>query len=130
MIDIARESDDAAALYKEHYELIEDSFPDLDDIDEGLEHQNRNPVKKLTSGPEERIENPIEAAGKTRYEKRVHWWKNYQNAFCVFGHYSIPDGNPRGGEAAFCVDYGVGKRWTERREGIIDAFKLKLAAFQ
>jgi hypothetical protein len=132
MIDIARESNDAVGLYNAHHELIEGSFPDLelDDIDQGLEHQNKNPVKKLTSGPEERIEKPIKASGKTRYEKRVHWWNGYHGAFCVFGHYSIPDGDPRGGEGAFCVDYGVGKRWTERRAGESSGFDLKLAALR
>jgi len=132
MIQLARDSDDAVALYREHQELIEDSFPslDLDDIGKELEHQNKNPVKKLTSGPEERVGNPIEAAGKTRYEKRIHWWNDFQEAFCVFGHYSIPDGDPRGGEGAFCVDYGVGKRWTERRAGKSSGFNLKLAALR
>ena len=132
MIDIARESDDAVDLYKEHHKLIESSFPDLDLDKTGkdLEHQNKNPVKLLSSGPEERADKPIHASGKTRYEKRVHWWNDYQNAFCVFGHYSIPDGDPRGGEAAFCVDYGVGKRWTERRKGKTSGFDLKLAALR
>ena len=39
-------------------------------------------------------------------------------------------GDPRGGEAAFCVDYGVGKRWTERRAGKTRGFDLKLAALR
>lgn len=132
MIDIARESLDPVELYTSHHELIENGFPDLDldDIGKGLEHQNKNPVKRLTSGPEERVEKPIEASGKTRYEKRVHWWNEYHGEFCVFGHYSIPDGDPRGGKAAFCVDYGVGKRWTERRAGKTQDFELKLAALR
>jgi len=132
MVGIARESSDAVALYNDHHELIESSFPglDFDDIDKGLTHQNKNPVKRLTSGPEERIEKPIEASGKIRYEKRVHWWNDYNGAFCVFGHYSIPDGDPRGSESAFCVDYGVGKRWTERRNDKSSGFKLKLAALR
>lgn len=132
MIDIARESSDAVALYNEHHELIEGSFPDLDldDIDMDLEHQNKNPVKLLSSGPEERTGKPIHSAGKIRHEKRVQWWNDYDSKFCVFGHYSISDGDPRGGVAAFCVDYGVGKRWTERREGKSHKFKLKLAAFR
>lgn len=132
MIDIARESLDPVELYMAHHEIIEGGFPDLelDDIDKGLEHQNQNPIKRLTSGPEERVEKSIEASGKTRYEKRVHWWNDYHGAFCVFGHYSIPEVDPRGGEAAFCVDYGVGKRWTERRAGKTQHFELKLAALR
>ena len=132
MIQIARTSDDAAALYHQHHKLIEGSFPglDLDPIDQDLQHQNRNPVKKLTSGPEERVEEPVEASGKARHEKRVQWWKDYRGVFCVFGHYSILEGEPRGGEAAFCVDYGVGKRWMERRAGKSSGFRLKLAAMR
>ena len=132
MTDIARESSDAVSLYMQHHDMIEGSFPDLDldDIDQGLEHQNKNPVKLLSSGPEERTDEPIHASGKTRNERRVQWWSEYDGKFCVFGHYSIPNGDPRGNAAAFCVDYGVGKRWTERREGKISKFELKLAAFR
>jgi hypothetical protein len=132
MIDSARESSDVVGLYKQHHELIESSFSDLqlDDIDQGLEHQNKNPVKLLSSGPEERTSEMIYAGGKTRNEQRVLWWKDYNGTFCVFGHYSILDGQPRGNGSTFCVDYGVGKRWTERRKGKTDGFKMKLAALR
>lgn len=132
MIDIARESSDVVALYDEHHDLIEGSFPDLDldDIDKDLDHQNKNPVKLLSSGPEERTEAPIYSAGKIRHERRVQWWNDYRGPFCVFGHYSILDGQPRGNDSTFCVDYGVCKRWTERREGKTDDFTLKLAALR
>jgi len=132
MIDIARESSDVVALYNQHHELIEGSFPDLelDDIDKGLEHQNKNAVKLLSSGPEERTDKPFRASGKTRNERRVEWWNDYDGKFCVFGHYSIPSGKPRGNGSTFCVDYGVGKRWTERRQGKSHDFKLKLAALR
>lgn len=58
--DIASGSTDVVTLYNEHHELIEDSFPglDLDDIDKNLEYQNKNPVKLLSSGPEERTDAP------------------------------------------------------------------------
>ena len=132
MTDIARESSGVVTLYKEQHKLIEGSFPDLelDDIDQGLKHQNQNPVKLLSSGPEERTDKPIHASGKVRNERRVQWWNDYGGAFCIFGHYSISDGEPRGNGSSFCVDYGVGKRWTERRSGKTDGFKLKLAAFR
>jgi hypothetical protein len=132
MIEMARAADDVVRLYHEHRELIERSFPDLDldDIDRGLEHQNRNPVKKLTSGPEERVEEPVEASGKVRNERRVQWWNDYRDTFCVFGHYSLPADQQRGNQAAFCVDYGVGKRWTERRAGKTSGFSWKLAALR
>ena len=132
MIGIARGASDVVSLYNQHHELIEGSFPDLelDEIDQGLEHQNKNPVKRLTSGPEERVGNPIDAGGKIRNEQRVEWWNTYQGVFCVFGHYSIPDGRPRGNGSAFCVDYGVGKRWTERRDGKSSDFSCKLGALR
>lgn len=97
---------------------------------EGLAHQNKNPIKLLSSGPEERVDEPVHSSGKTRYEKRVHWWNDYADTFCVYGHYSIAESNPRGSAAAFCVDYGVGKRWTERRAGTTHDFDLKLAALR
>jgi hypothetical protein len=132
MIDIARESSDVVMLYKEHQGLIEASFPDLDldQTDQDLEHQNKNPVKLLSSGPEERTQEPIYASGKLRHETRVQWWNDYHGTFCVFGHYSLLVGQPRGNGSTFCVDFGVGKRWTERRIGKSSGFDLKLAAFR
>lgn len=132
MVEIARESSDVVTLYTQHHELIEGSFPDLDldQIDQGLAHQNKNPVKLLSSGPEERTDAPIHSAGKIRHERRVQWWNDYHDVFCVFGHYSILDGQPRGNGSTFCVDFGVGKRWMERRAGKTDDFDLKLAALR
>lgn len=132
MIAIARQSSDVVILYKRHHELVESGFPglDLDKTDQELEHQNKNPVKLLSSGPEERTDTPIFSAGKERYEKRVQWWRDYQDVFCVFGHYSLLYGEPRGGVAAFCADYGVGKRWTERRAGKTTGFTYRLAALR
>lgn len=132
MIQAARQSSDVIALYDHHYELIEKSFPglDLDEIDRRLARQNRNPVKRLTSGPEERSDVPIHSGGKIRHERRVHWWNDYPGPFCVFGHYSILDGQPRSGRAAFCVDYGVGQRWRERLTDKPSGFEHRLAALR
>jgi hypothetical protein len=71
---------------------------------------------------------PIHSGGKIRNERRVLWWGDYVGPFCVFGHYSILDGEPRGGGSAFCVDYGIGQRWKERREGKTSGFSFRLAA--
>jgi hypothetical protein len=131
VLSFARAASNVVSLYHEHTDRIElDALggPQLDDIDKGLLHQNNNPVKLLSSGPEERTDKPIEAGGKIRNERRVQWWNGYQDTFCVFGHYSIPDGQPRGNGSAFCVDFGVGKRWTERRSGATSRFSWKLAA--
>jgi len=131
MIDIASKSRDVVTLYHEQHKLIEGSFPELDsdDTERDLAHQNRNPVKLLSSGPEERTE-PFHASGKLRKVGRVQWWKNYQGIFCVFGHYSILDGQTRGNDSTFCIDYGVARRWTERREGRTGGFRLKLGALR
>jgi hypothetical protein len=119
-------------LYEQHRLRIEKELTsqNLDKIDCCLQHQNRNPVKLLTSGPEERSEEPIEAGGKIRHERRVQWWNGYEGTFCVFGHYSISDGEPRGNGSSFCIDYGVGKRWTDRRAGKSAGFMWKLAALR
>lgn len=132
MIGIARDATDVASLYELHKKQInrELSNRNLDRIEQGLLHQNENPVKLLTSGPEERSEHPLESGGKIRNEQRVHWWKDYRRPFCIFGHYSIRDGQPRGNDASYCIDFGVGKRWTERREGKSKEFSWKLAAFR
>jgi len=55
---------------------------------------------------------------------------DYNWTFCVFGHYSIPAGELRGNDSTFCVDYSVGKRWTERRAGKSSGFSLMLAAIR
>jgi hypothetical protein len=130
MVGIVRDESDAISVYEYHRDRIEREIVDqnLDEIDQGLQHQNRNPVKLLTSGPEERTDEAITAGGKGRNEQLVTWWNNYRSAFCVFGHYSISDGHPRGNGSGFCADFGVGQRWKERRAGKTNGFSFRLAA--
>lgn len=133
MLSFARCASNVVSLYHDHADRIAHgikSHGSLDSIDEGLRHQNCNPVKVLTSGPEERVEIPIEAGGRLRYERRVEWWHTYQGVLCVFGHYGIRDGNDRHTGATLCVDFGVGKRWTERVEGKSENFNWRLAALR
>jgi len=117
MVEIARAAACSMSLHEQYKQIIEEdhsSRPDLDHTDRRLEHQNRNPVKLLTSGPKERVDPPIEVSGKVRHEGRVAWWEGYSAPeFCVFGHYSIPSKGTREGRA-ICVDFGVGKRSMER----------------
>jgi hypothetical protein len=117
MVELTREAASSVTLYEQHKRAIDENHSarsDLDSVDRKLEHQNRNPVKLLTSGPEERIDPPIEASGKVRHEGRVAWWEAYSGrTTCVFGHYSLPSTVPRK-ERAICVDYGAGKRSMER----------------
>lgn len=133
-VDVARGAKDVVAFYVQHHERIENavsSRDDLDWIDKGLQHQNQNPVKLLTSGPEERTEEPTLSGGRLRNERRVFWWKKYSAApFCVFGHYSLPYGTSRGHESAFCVDFGVGKRWTQKRVANLNDVPWRLAAIR
>ncbi|HLN30096.1 MAG TPA: metallophosphoesterase [Gemmataceae bacterium] len=133
MVDLARPARATVDLYNRHADLIERDLQQRSDIDavaRELEHQNRNPVKVLTSGRERRAEAPFESSGKLRYEERVRWWENYEDVeFCFFGHYASPLGQPHGRGRALCIDYAVGKRWTERGQAAPGtAFKFKLAA--
>jgi hypothetical protein len=112
-----------------------------------LLHQNKNAVKLLTSGPEEKAAEPFEAMGKMRHERRVAWWHAYPGPLCVFGHYwrimlpwevdndrlftDVPLNATLGRGDAMCVDYSVGKRFMERRErGFTGAFHARLAALR
>lgn len=119
MVEIARQSNDVVALYNEQVAMIDARHNDmpLDEIDQGLEDQNLNPVKVLTSGKERRVATPFKAAGKLRYEERVNWWKDYEDKqLCVFGHYSKYRGKVDLSSQAICADFAVAKRWEERIE--------------
>ena len=132
MVDVARQSDDVLDLYEQSRQRIETRLvgSSLDDIDRGLQHQNQNPVRVLTSGLETRVDTPYEASGKVRYETRVPWWQDYTaRELCVFGHYASYDGEPRASGRTICIDYAVGKRWMERRDpGFCGRFRARLAA--
>ncbi|MDA0589380.1 MAG: metallophosphoesterase [Planctomycetota bacterium] len=123
-----------AELFKEHRARIDVELMarDADELERGLCHQIDNPVKMITSGPEERIETPFESSGKVRFQRRVEWWPDYRGPLCVFGHYSLPPERPRDNPLAFCVDFNVGKRWRERREtSATGPFRrTRLAAFR
>jgi hypothetical protein len=123
MIEIARRADDAVALYNGYVATIDAGHvaSDLDGIGRGLEHQNRNPVKVLTSGKERRTEEGFVASGKLRYEERVRWWEEYEaQQLCVFGHYSIYRGETTHSSRAVCADFAVAKRWEERTKQTFD----------
>ena len=135
MVEIARQAPDVVELYGEHAERIDADLKHrqgLDTIDQGLEHQNRNPVKVLTSGKERRTDQPFEAAGKLRHEERVCWWKDYDDGpFCVFGHYSHCGGQTNSSARAICIDFGVGKRWGERKSSSFSGeYQSRLAALR
>ncbi len=133
-IETVRHESDAAAVYKEHATRIECELKSIPHIDEKLierELQNRNPVKRLTSGPERIALKSFESAGKVRSLEREPWWFDYainSGAFCVFGHYSTFRGEPRSSATAFCADYAVARRWKERKAGQENNFQGLLGA--
>ena len=135
MVELARQATDAVELFRSWEARIKADLaecPATDDTAAGLERQNRNPVKVLTSGPERRAPMPFVAGGKTRYAERVRWWESVSEdqPFCVFGHYGLPVDGEHGNHRALCADYRVGKRWEERRQpGFAGTFRsTKLGA--
>ena len=106
-------------------------MPNIDEKVIKRELQNRNPVKRLTSGPERIALKEFESAGKVRNLERDPWWYDYamnSGEFCVFGHYSTYRGEARSSATAFCADYAVAKRWQERKAGQQGNFRGLLGA--
>jgi len=134
MIEIARSAADACSLYsrcKNQIDADHNARQKMDAIERGIEHQNRNAVKVLTSGVERRVTTPFQSSGKLRFQERVPWWEGYgdDQPFCVFGHYSLPKDKRRSSPQSHCVDYGVAKRWLERATpGFDGSYQLRLAA--
>jgi hypothetical protein len=149
MIAAARRAADAGELYGDYRGRLDEALRLLGVGDEAavkLARQNRNPVKLLTSGREDRAPEPFEANGKVRCERRVAWWLGYAGPLCVFGHYwrtilpgevdaeHLFDGVPKNallpGGAALCIDYSVGKRFRERLAAPGGPFRTQLAALR
>lgn len=114
-------------------------------------HQMGNPLRILTSGIEALAQEPFFASGKWRMLDRVQWWNRYaQPKPVLVGHYwRWPDTETRlafsRGEHdlfagvrpehwhgrrrnVFCLDFGVGARYQERREGREHGFRTRLGA--
>ena len=116
--------------------------------------QMGNPLKVLTSGVERKLPDPskvFRAGGKWRFVERVAWWDEYDEKVpVVIGHYWRSFNNNANAEAeqsdlfdsidplvwhgkhnnVFCIDFSVGKRWKERREGVTENHGGKLAALR
>lgn len=113
--------------------------------------QRLNPIKRLTSGIEERTIAPFFSGNRWRYSDRIAWWNHYRGKRpVVIGHYwrmfDLPSqaNAPRysllfegvaptawhgRGQRVFCVDYSAGARWRERRaNGNAGRRKFRLAA--
>lgn len=111
--------------------------------------QHVNPIKRLTSGIEERSAQPFYSGNRWRYSDRTAWWNDYTGDRPVLiGHYwrlfDLPS-QPNASRYSllfdgigatswhgrqhrvFCTDYSVGARWRERKAGIqgkISRFRL------
>jgi hypothetical protein len=148
MIALLRQEHNVLDVYRRHEASIDARLTsDLSAVEIALAHQNCNPIKLLTSGPEAGTTQAWELNGKLRYEVRVAWWRDYRaNPFVVFGHYwrtPLPDEKPverlfEGyaphealGPVAMCIDYSVGKRFRERRPtGVDQRYVTQLAALR
>lgn len=115
-----------------------------------LIHQMGNPMRVLTSGVEQRCDNPFYASGKWRYVERFPWWNAYNDDVPVIvGHFwrkilcepsnSVEVDVFDGVDAfawhgakhnVFCVDYSVGGRFKERNAGIEPGENTKLVAMR
>jgi hypothetical protein len=142
-------STSAIDLFHQHEQALRQEIarnPPAEKVDEQLIYQNRNPIKVLTSGFEERHPGFMHN-GKMRYNQRATWWKDYpaSGPFCVFGHYNrlnAPDNEayifepddqphqPLGRGNCTCIDLGGGWRPKERRAGVTADFKSRLTAFR
>lgn len=135
-VEEVRNQSDAVAVFHRFERAIDEKLDRLaitDEVERNLVLQNDNPVKRLTSGPEERVATPFYAGGKMRHEGRVAWWNSYgEDVWCVIGHHwriSLPGDEgerlfdpaqpfaPLGNGRVMCIDYSVGKRWRERLDG-------------
>jgi hypothetical protein len=126
--------------------------PMLDAVAErDVAYQLSNPVRVLTSGMERRAQEPFFMAGKWRMVQRAAWWDEYASGVPVlFGHYwrwptadfgnryGKFNHNPFPGTAfnqwlgprasAFCLDYSIGARYTERHDWPGEPFTSRLGA--
>lgn len=147
MAQLQHESDVAKAL-SGHRDRVKAKYAGhADNVDVTLALQNENPVKLITSGPEARAHQPFFAGGEWRHEARHPWWDTYSNGpMVVFGHYwrvpipslqkddgllsAYPLHSTLGAGRAICIDYSVGGRASERREGRTSNFLGRLAALR
>jgi hypothetical protein len=140
MVERVRGQADALALYHGWRARIDEALDFLaitDEVERERAQQNRNPVKVLTSGLEQRTAVPFHAGGRLRRLERVEWWRDYpaDAPLCVFGHYSRarPPGEPLAGPPgrAVSIDHGMTRRQQEREAvGPAGPFQTRLVALR
>ena len=140
---------DAVGLFQRTKDRLDRELAsEPDELVRTLAHQNRNPTKLITSGPEGKARSAFFADGKRRMNARLPWWDDYdEEPVVVFGHYwRLPHPQMRGGESlmsdyplnsmlgrgsTICVDYSVGSRFLDREAGVpADIFHGRLAALR
>lgn len=110
--------------------------------------QMLNPVRVLTSGPERATPRQFFSTGKWRFCDRVTWWAEYtDDTPVVFGHYwrglreedpdkpDLFDGVATGDwlgpkRNAYCIDFSVGRRFKERKQGRRPPYQTRLGALR
>lgn len=113
--------------------------------------QMGNPIKVLTSGVEGvmREGEPQYLSGKYRMVERMPWWETYTDSTpVVFGHYWRSLQKAQGKEQkrlfgtttaqnwlgakenTYCIDFSVGRRYRERRNGTTNNFLGQLGALR
>lgn len=112
--------------------------------------QRLNPIKRMTSGIEARSPQPFYSGHRWRYSDRIAWWdQDPDPSPVIIGHYwrLFNPANPntwrysrlfRGigptawhglHRQAYCIDYSVGARWSERTaHSSSDGIRFRLAA--
>lgn len=139
--------------YEKELEDPTKTLPFLDITSQyNMAHQMMNPFRILTSGVEQRCEDPFFAGGKWRFVERCTWWNHYNDDVpVIIGHFwrKINQENemPKTTENdvfegiaplewhgakgnVYCVDYSVGGRFVERNKGIELGSNTKLAALR
>lgn len=138
--------------WEKQLEDPENPPPYLDAVADFESLQQRfNPIKRMTSGIETRSAQPFYSGHRWRYSDRIAWWDQEQDPTpVVIGHYwrlfqppsqldawrysrlfqhIAPTAWHGAHQQAFCVDYSVGARWSERHhQKKPDPTRYRLAA--
>jgi hypothetical protein len=115
-------------------------------VQEDLATQRDNPVKVLTSGVEVEVEvgKHFFTGGRWRFVQRHRWWRDPVERPTVVGHYWRRRAEAIEGKVdvwddlhpyawsghVYCVDYSVGRRFTERARNKTGRFDGGLAALR
>ena len=139
-LNLDEESNEATRYWKDWLTDKTRNMPFVSEIANFMVHlQMSNPIRVVTSGVERIAESPFFSGGKWRFVTRYPWWNDYSEDIPVIvGHYwrrVVPPTDPVARELdlfsehgpydwhgarrnVFCLDYSVGARFKERKEGL------------